>query len=258
MRSAHGDKYTGFANFETAETMGDDDTMDAVLFVELYCDFAHFGEGHGLVGFVVEVKRRAIVRLIADEAIEGDDSPVFGSANPADEGSRIDRLANQLKNIVVIEGRGHGLNLATADRRKKCDFVTRMKQGVPGGKFLITRGHDRRAVFGEFRDARGIEGKELFDGGGFCKVEGILSVANDIFQAAKEKHFHADALGESRHERIVARARGGMRAPDGRFRGFGIAKHSERFGRLTAGPCLRSVQEGTAIPSGEIRGRRMR
>jgi hypothetical protein len=83
-------------------------------------------------------------------------------------------------------------------------------------------------------------------------------VADDIFQATKEKHFHANALGDRRHKRIVARARGGMRAPDERFRSFGRAKHFERFGGLTAGPCLRSVQEGTAIPAGDIRGRRMR
>jgi hypothetical protein len=107
VRSADGDEDAGFAHFEAAETMDDGYAVNFVFFVELGGDLAHFGEGHGFVGFVVKIKSGAIVGLIADEAVEGDDGAVFGRADVVDECGDIDRVAHELADVVV-EGRGHG------------------------------------------------------------------------------------------------------------------------------------------------------
>src|SRR6266576_2869533 len=68
VRRADRDKYAGFADLEAPEPVNHRDTMDAVFFVNLHADFAHFREGHGFIGFVVEVQSGAVVGLIADEA----------------------------------------------------------------------------------------------------------------------------------------------------------------------------------------------
>jgi hypothetical protein len=88
--------------------VGHCDAMDAIFFVELRADFAHFGEGHGLVGFVVEVEGGAVVGLIADETIEGDCGAVLGRTDVADQRSHVDRLAHQLVEVIVGEER-HGV-----------------------------------------------------------------------------------------------------------------------------------------------------
>jgi len=123
VRGADGDKHAGFADFEAAKAVDDGDPMNAVLLAELSRDLTHFAKGHRFVSFVVEVKRWAIMGLIAHEAIKGDYGSVLGSANVADERFRINRLADQSENIVVIERRRHGWSLAAADRRQKGDFV---------------------------------------------------------------------------------------------------------------------------------------
>ena len=51
--------------------MNDRDPMNAVLLVKLGRDFAHFGEGHGFVRFIIEIERGSVVGLIADEAMDG-------------------------------------------------------------------------------------------------------------------------------------------------------------------------------------------
>jgi len=140
VRGADGDEHASFPDFEAAKAMDDGHTMDAVLFVKLGGDFAHLGKGHGLVGFIVEVKRAAIVGLIAHEAVEGDDGAVLGSANVTDERAGLDRLANELED-VVIEWRGHGFASATTDGWKESDFVARVERRIPSRKFLVAGGH---------------------------------------------------------------------------------------------------------------------
>lgn len=93
MGCAYGNEDAGFADFEAAETVGDGNAMDEIFFAELSTNLAHFSEGHGFVGFVLEVERGAIVGLIADEAVEGDDGAVFGGADLADESGHVNRLA---------------------------------------------------------------------------------------------------------------------------------------------------------------------
>ncbi len=126
--------------------MDDGHAMNGEFFVELGGDFSHFGEGHGFVGFVVEIERGAIVGLIADEAVEGDDGAIFGSADVADEGGHVDGVTDQLADVVVRKS-GHGEALAAAHGRKEGNFVAGMEGRVPGSEFLIAGGDQRRAVF---------------------------------------------------------------------------------------------------------------
>ena len=93
VRGADGDEDAGFADFETSKTVDDGDAVDAIFFMKLGTDLTHFGEGHGFVSFVVEIKSKAIVGLIANESVEGDDGAVFWRANVADESGHVDGLA---------------------------------------------------------------------------------------------------------------------------------------------------------------------
>ncbi len=161
--------------------------------------------GHGFVGFVVEVKRRAMVRLIADETVKCHDGAVTGGAKVADESAYLDRFAHQLENVVV-EGRGHGDGSAAAHGRKESHFVAGAERSVPGSKFLIAGSDHGRAVFHEFRNARCIEGEELFYGRGIGEIEGFFGMADNIFQAAEEQDLHPDSLRNRGHKGIVTRA----------------------------------------------------
>jgi hypothetical protein len=207
VRGADSDEDAGFADLEAAETMNNGDAVNFVFFVELGDDFAHFGEGHGFVGFVVEVQCGAVVGLVADEAVEGDDGAVFGGANVADQGGHVDGLAQELTDVVV-EGRGHGSASAAAHGREEGDFVAGVERRVPSGEFLIAGGNKRGAEFGELRMARGVEDEELFDGGGVGGGDGFLGVAEDFLEAAEEEDFEANGLGDGGHGGIVTRAEG--------------------------------------------------
>ena len=107
MSRADSDEDASFTDFETAEAMDDGNAVNGEFFVQLGRDFSHFGEGHGFVSFVVEIERGAIVGLIADEAVEGDDGAVFGSTDVGDQSGHVDGIADQLADVVV-RGRGHG------------------------------------------------------------------------------------------------------------------------------------------------------
>ena len=138
VRRADGNENAGFADFEAAQPVGDGDAVNAVFLVELCADFAHFGQGHGFVGFVVEVESRAIVRLIADETVEGNDRAILGSAHLPGQRGHIDGLAHQLVDVIVRESR-HADASAAAHGREKGDFVTGTERSVPGGELLIAR-----------------------------------------------------------------------------------------------------------------------
>jgi hypothetical protein len=190
---ADGYEDAGFANFEASEAVNHGHAMDAVFFVELGADFAHFGEGHGFVGFVVEVKSGAVVGLVADETVEGDDSTVLGSADMAGQLGHVDGLADQLIDVIVGEGR-HVDASATAHGREEGDFVAGTKRGIPGGEFLVARSDHRGAVFCEFGVPRRIESEKLLDRRGVGELDGILGVAGEFFEAAEKQDFHANRL----------------------------------------------------------------
>lgn len=162
VRRADGDEDGGFADFQTAKAMDDGDAMDGEFFVQLRANLAHFRESHRFVGFVLEVKSRAIAGLVADETVEGDGRAVFGSANVARERGHVNGPAHQPVDVIV-DGCGHGGASAAAHGREERDFIAGMKRGIPRGKFLVARSDERRAVFGEIRMARGVESEELFD-----------------------------------------------------------------------------------------------
>ena len=136
VRSAHDYEYAGFADFEAAEPVGHGDAMDAVFFMELSADFAHLGEGHGLVSFVVQVKGRAVVRLIADETVERDDGAVFGRAHMAGQRGHVDGFAHQLVDVIVGKCR-HVDASSAANGREKGNFVAGVERRVPSSKFLV-------------------------------------------------------------------------------------------------------------------------
>jgi hypothetical protein len=136
VRRADGNEDAGCADFEAAQPVGNGDAVNTIFFVKLIADFAHFGQGHGFIGFVVEVKRGAIMRLIANEAVEGDDGAIFGSAHVAGQRGHVDGLAHQLVDVIVGEGCHEGAS-AAAHGREKRDFVAGAERSVPGGELLI-------------------------------------------------------------------------------------------------------------------------
>ena len=119
--------------------MGDGDAVDGELSVKIRSDFADLGEGHGFVGFVVEVEGGAAVGLVANAAIEGDDGTVGRGANMADQRVGIDRITNEKKQVCGAV-RGHW-GSAAADRREEGHFVASVERSVPGGEFPVARSH---------------------------------------------------------------------------------------------------------------------
>ncbi len=204
VRCTNGDKDAGFADFEASKPVDDGDAMDCKFFVEVSANLAHLVERHGLVRFIVEIKRGAIVRLIADEAVEGDNSAVRGCADVANQRSGIDSIADELKDVVIEIGR-HCVDSAAAHGRKKGNFVAGMERGIPVGEFLIERGDDGRAVFGEYGMARGVQCEELFERGEFGNFGGVLRQADDVLQAPEKEHLDADSSGDGGHGGIVTR-----------------------------------------------------
>jgi len=116
VRGADGNEHARFSNFEAAETVDDCDAVDGIFFMELLANFAHLGERHRFVGFVIEVESGSIVRLIADKAVEGNDGTVCRPAHMLDQGGWLNGFADQLEKVVV-ERRGHRGTLAPAHGR---------------------------------------------------------------------------------------------------------------------------------------------
>ena len=193
MWRANGNKYASFADFEAPEPVDHGDTMDAIFFAELNSNFVHLGEGHGFVGFVVKIQTRAVVGLIAHEAVEGDDGAVFGGANAAGQCGDIDRLSHQLVDVIVGKCR-HVDASPAAHRREKRNLVSRTEWRIPGGKFLVARRNHRRAVFCELWITRRIESEELLDRRRIGELGGILSMAGDVLEAAEKEDRHANRL----------------------------------------------------------------
>ena len=138
MSRADSDKDAGFADFEAPQPVDYGYQVDTVFFVELGADFAHFGEGHGFVGFVVEVESRAVVGLITHESVKGNGGAIFWRADVAYKGGHVDGFAHQLIDVIVGECR-HVDALATAHGRQKRNFVAAVERRIPGGEFLIAR-----------------------------------------------------------------------------------------------------------------------
>ena len=115
-------------------------TVNRELGVNFGGDLTHLGEGHGFVGFVVQVESAAAVRLVAYASIEGDDGAVRTGADMANERVGVDALMNK-QDQVAAGRRGHQFSLAAAYWRKEGDFVAGIEGRTPGGEFPIARGY---------------------------------------------------------------------------------------------------------------------
>jgi hypothetical protein len=157
VRGADGDEYRGFFDFEPAKPMGNRDAVDGEFFVECRGDFSDFGDSHGFVGLVVEVEGAAAVGVVADAAVESDDSAVGGGAHMVDQRGDIDWLADEEDEIagggVVCggvcrlgrrgrHGGGLGARLAATHGRKEGYFVAGEKRGGPSGELLVARSYE--------------------------------------------------------------------------------------------------------------------
>jgi len=190
---ANGNKYASFADFEAPEPVDYGNAMNAVFLMNLKADFAHFGEGHGLIGLVIEIESRAVVGLITHEAVEGDNGAVLWATDKPDLRSHIDGFAHQLVDVIV--GECHHVDVsAAAHGREKCNLVAGTEWRIPGGKFLVARRNHRRAVFCELWITRRIESEELLDRRRIGELGGILSMAGDVLEAAEKEDRHANRL----------------------------------------------------------------
>src|SRR5437016_908226 len=193
VRRADGNEYASVTDLEPPEPVDHGDAMDRVFFVELNADFAQFGEGHGFVGFVVEVESRTIVGLIAGETIESDDGAVFGRAHVADKSDHVDGLAHQLVDVILGECR-HVYASAAAYGREKRDFVAGTERRIPCGEFLVARSDSRGAVFCELGMTRGVESEKLLERRGVCELDGVLGMAGEFLEAAEKEDRDANRL----------------------------------------------------------------
>src|SRR6266446_6583851 len=76
MRRADRDEYRGFADFEPPKPVNHRETTDGEFFAHLCTDLAHFGDGHCLVGFVLQVERCPIAGVVAHDAFKHDDCSI--------------------------------------------------------------------------------------------------------------------------------------------------------------------------------------
>jgi hypothetical protein len=94
-----GYEHARLSDFESPQTMRDGDMVNREFLVDLPGNFADFGQCHGFVGFVVQIERGTSMGMIANAAVEGNDSAVFGGTDMPDQGCLIDRVAHQHKKV---------------------------------------------------------------------------------------------------------------------------------------------------------------
>lgn len=133
------------------------DEMDGELSAEVGGDLLHFGQGHGFVSLILEVKGAAILGMVTNEAVEDDYGAVAVAANMSCQGLGVYRLVNQSSDIG--EGGVHECSSATAYGREEGDFIARVKNGVPGRELLIAGGDQRGAILLKLGMPAGILGK---------------------------------------------------------------------------------------------------
>jgi len=98
--------------------------------------------------------------------------------------------------------------LAAAHRRKERNLISGVERRAPRSKFLIARGDQRSAEPRKLRMTLTIASEKRFDRRAVGKFDGVLGVADDIFEPAEEKHLDARSLGSDAHKRIVSCGRG--------------------------------------------------
>ena len=191
MGSADGDEHAGFADLQAAEAMNDGHAIDGEFLVEQLADFAHFGEGHGFIGFVVEIQGAAAMGLVANETVEGDDGTVGVGAHLADDSGCVNRRAKEGEQVILCDGVWHGWVSTSAYGRKKGDRIIFGEWRVPGGEFFVPGSDEGDAICGKIREATGVAVEQFCDVRAFENLHGFLANSGEFAQGAEEENFDA-------------------------------------------------------------------
>jgi hypothetical protein len=175
----YGNENTGISDFQSPKAMDNGNAINGEFVVHFDGDFRHFGEGHGFVGFILEVESAAAVGIVANTTIEGNDGAVSGLAELLDKRRRFDSLPRE-RDLVFLEDGIQVGELTSADGRQKSDLVARLDRRAPGGEFLISRSHERAAKVRDPRMAGAEMGKKLCDGGIRGDLGRFFGAANDV------------------------------------------------------------------------------
>ena len=96
----------------------------------------------------------------------------------------------QLDQIFVwrVVGEAH-LASASADRRKKGNFIAGGEARVPGGEFLIAGSHQGGAKIGERRESLRVAAEEIGERRAIRHFARVFDKAGKFLEASKEKDF---------------------------------------------------------------------
>src|ERR1019366_6715567 len=70
MRGADRNQHRGLTDFKPAKPVNHRETPDREFLAHLGADFPHFGQGHRLVGFVLQIQRGTVAGMVAYDAFE--------------------------------------------------------------------------------------------------------------------------------------------------------------------------------------------
>src|SRR6202035_1062167 len=150
-----------FAYFEAAQAVNDGEAMNSEFFADVRGDFLNLGDGHGLVGLVLQVTSAAIVGMVAHKSIKNDDGAVCASTNVGGKGRGAYGSVNEFDNVAGSSG--HADRSAAAHGGQESNFIAGVKSGVPGGEFAIAGCDQRRAILVELGKTRDVGGENSFD-----------------------------------------------------------------------------------------------
>lgn len=191
VRRADGNEDAGFADLQAAQAMKNGYTMDGELLADGLADLLHFGEGHGFVGFVIEVKSAASVGFVANEAVESDDGAIPVGADIPDDRGHVDGRVKQSEEVVFRECVPHCRASAPTDRGKKRNSIILGERGIPGCKFLIAGRDKGGAESGELRETAGVEVEEIGERGPVCNFHRFFGDGDQFSHPAEEEDVDA-------------------------------------------------------------------
>ncbi len=191
MRSTDGDEDAGFTDFEATEAMNDREAVDGEFFVDGVANFTHFGNCHGLVGFVFEIESTATVGFVADKSVERDDRAIVVCADVASNRGCVDRSAEKDEEVTFYGSFQHGECLAPAHGRKKGDGITLSDNTVPGSKFFVSGSHERTTKRSQFRKTVSVTLKQAGEGKAARNFDRFFGDAGEFSQATEKQHLEA-------------------------------------------------------------------
>ncbi len=203
MRGTDGNKDARLANFQPSEAVHHGDAVNGKFLVNLRANLAHFGQRHGLVGFILKVFRGPAMRFVADETIERDDRAIPLRAHVPYQRCGINGWSHQFVQVAFGRGGHWCRGSPSAHRRQEGNLIATCNPRVPGGEFLIAGGHQRCAKSREFRVASDITLQEVAK----CRPRADFSIffreAGKFTDPAEEKDLHADSGRDGWHRKIV-------------------------------------------------------